>query len=159
MLKMFIKSALYYTLVRTYGRRLAFVLGNVLFIVFVNFVYTDIVEYLTLNDMKSSLVYALLVKWSLVLSSIGLIIYTVLSALKKNSLSNSESSDTKNSLTKVEQNVQDKDKLYSHADKLIDDMRADVTHTTINDIEDSLRAKDKLKSQGDKLIEEMKEKK
>lgn len=130
MLNLFVKSALYYTFFKKYGRKILFVLSIVIFIILVNFVYSDIVEYLTLNDMKDKLIYALLIKWFLVLLGIVSIVYIVKSAVfPKDKVVVQMQTDTKSEGTKqkvkssIEEDLICKNELKSHGDKLIEEMK------------------------------------
>ena len=130
MLNIFFKSAMYYTFFRKYGKKFALVFSIISFIVLVNFIYSDIVEYLTLNDMKENLIYALLTKWLLILIGIGSIIYIIKSAISskekpvQNKEVKAESETIKKPMSSIEKDIVGKDELKSHGDKLIEEMKA-----------------------------------
>ena len=129
MLNIFFKSAMYYTFFRKYGKKFALVLSIIAFIIIVNFIYSDIVEYLTLNDMKENLIYALFIKWLLILMSLGSIIYIIRSsiiskekpAIKKEVKTEKES--IKKPTSSIEEEIIEKNELKSHGDKLIEEMK------------------------------------
>lgn len=129
MLNIFFKSAMYYTFFRKYGKKLALVLSIIAFIILVNFIYSDIVEYLTLNDMKENLIYVLLIKWLLVLISIGSIIYIIRSSIiskEKSAIKKEVKAETesiKKPISSIEEDIIVKSELKSHGDKLIEEMK------------------------------------
>jgi len=132
MIKLFFKSAMYYTFARKYGKKFIFILSIIGFIILIHFIYSDIIEYLTLNDMKEKLIYVLLIKWLLTLISIFTIVFII-----KSSLNSKEKTDPK---LKKEKEVK-------------------IVKQPISNIEKEIIEKNELKSHGDKLIEEMKQRK
>lgn len=129
MLKVIFKYFIQYTFFRKYGKRLALILSIISFIILVNFIYSDMVEYLTLNNMKESLIYALLIKWLLVLICIGLIIYIINLSItnKEHQVANKEVKTNKESIKKpissIEQEIMNKDELKPRGDKIIEEMK------------------------------------
>jgi hypothetical protein len=97
-----------------------------MFILLINFIYTDIVEYLTLNDRKDNLIYALLAKWALVLSSVGLIAFSVVTTFRQTDepIKNTPTpSPTIDNASEIEKNIKNKHKLKSHGDRIIEEMK------------------------------------
>jgi len=82
MFNFFLKSAFYYTVINKYGKKLLFILSNLILIVFIQFIYTDIIEILTINDLKDYTLYALLGKWLIILFSLSLVIVTLVKIIK-----------------------------------------------------------------------------
>lgn len=122
MLNIFFKSAMYYTFFRKYGKKFVLVVSIVGFIFLVNFIYSDVIEYFALNDMRDKLIYALMIKWLLVLVGIGLIAYIIKSSFEKDKVI-----DTKKKIIKpmsnIEKDIVEKNELISHGDKLIEEMK------------------------------------
>ena len=128
MLNLFFKSAMYYTFFRKYGKRLLLVLSIVGFIILVNFIYSDVVEYLTLNNMKENLIYALLIKWLLVLIGIVSIGYIIKSSVVREEEPAIKEVNIKNEsiekpMSSTESEMMEKTELKSHGDKLIEEMK------------------------------------
>jgi len=157
MLRIFLKSAIYYTLARNYGKTMFFILGNVLFVILVNLVYADIVEYMSINAMKEDIIYVLVAKWALVFINISLVVYAVSLVLSTNKdmTKNKENED----LCEVQENTLQKKELKSHADLIIEELKAKGASLSQSKKEEDLREKSVLKSQSDVLIQGLKENK
>lgn len=129
MLNTFFKSAIYYTFFRKYGQKFSLVLSIIGFIFLINFIYSDIVEYLTLREMKEKLIYALLIKWLVVLTSTIWIVHIIRSAIwskeKVDTVEEVKSKPVKieKPISAIEEGVIEKDELKSHGDKLIEEMK------------------------------------
>lgn len=130
MLKLFLKSAFYYTLINKYGKKIGIILLNVFFIIFIQFVYSDIIEILTLNELQDYSLYALLGKWILILLSFTFIAITIKNIISKSTnkddkefqkvSNNSNSIDKAN--CKFEEQIIKKDKLKKHSDLIMEEL-------------------------------------
>ena len=123
MLNTFFKSAIYYTFFRKYGQKFTLVISIIGFILLIHFIYSDIVEYLTLRDMKEKLIYALLIKWLVVIASIIWIVYIIKSAVWTKEEVKSKPEKIEKPISAIEKDMIEKDELKSHADKLIEEMK------------------------------------
>lgn len=78
-----IKSAIFWTLVYKFRRRLSFVVVLLSIAVFSNLIYSDVVQYLELKEKIDYLDYILPLKWFVVFSCIGTSVYLVLTIFKQ----------------------------------------------------------------------------
>ncbi len=163
MLKMFLKSAMYYTFWNKYKNRVLLIVSILIFMVFVLFIYDDINEYLVINNLKSEIIYALVTKWTLLLLSIGGIVYITTFNFK-----NQYPNPTKKNKVKpeIEIEVQKKDTLKSSTEVIIDEIQnakmqqpKDDFKENVNQVEITVKNKKKLRTQSDLIIEELKAKK
>ena len=104
-----------------------FILLNIIFIIFIQFIYSDIIEILTINELKNYTLYALLAKWGLVLLSvttIGFILKGIVKSKKKNDLKDmqeevKESTPVKSSF---EEEIIKKETLKSKSDLMMEEL-------------------------------------
>ncbi|NOQ30886.1 MAG: hypothetical protein GQ570_07160 [Helicobacteraceae bacterium] len=65
MFKFVFKSTLYYYLVKKYKSKIISTIFFILLLLVTTLLYSDIVEYLALNNLKEEVLYLLLLKWSI----------------------------------------------------------------------------------------------
>lgn len=123
MLNIFFKSAIYYTVFKKYGKKIALVSLILFFTILINFIYSDIVEYLTLNEMKDKLLYALIGKWLLILLSVLSIVYVIRSSVTLKEVGTEVKPEKKSSQSLTEQSIINKQKLKSHGDLIIEELK------------------------------------
>lgn len=63
MFKFVFKSTLYYFLIKKYKSKITSIIFHVLLIIITTILYSDIVEYMTLNELKKEVLYLMLTKW------------------------------------------------------------------------------------------------
>ena len=90
-----IKSAIIWTLLYRFRVRLT-IIAMLLFMVFVSeWIYTDIVNYLTLSNKVQYLFFMLLIKWIVIVSNVALSIYLFLTMLKRDKNIKNQTKDGK----------------------------------------------------------------
>jgi len=123
MFNFFLKSAFYYTIVNKYGKKILIILSNIIFIIFIQFIYSDIIEILMLNNLKDYTIYALLAKWLLILLNILFIVIIVKSIIQNKKVIPSKSNKTINqSKTSFEEDILNKDTLTTKSDLLMEEL-------------------------------------
>lgn len=131
-----LKSAVLFSFLRKYRNKLLWLLTAIVAIVLVNLIYTDVVEYLTINEMREYVLYALLTKWLIILLCVVSTVYITMRSPKPISIHKKQSVNASEKNTK------------------------NYTNTApAGEKEKEILKKDKLKSQGDKIIEELVERK
>jgi len=77
-----VKSAIFWTLVYKFRRRLSIVVVLLSIVLLSQWIYSDIVEYLQLSQQLQYLTFLLPIKWLVILSNIGVSAYLVLTIFK-----------------------------------------------------------------------------
>lgn len=153
MLNFLFKSAFYYTIINKYGRKIFFIIANILFIFLVQFVYDDVVKYINSvydkEQLSTYLLYALLLKIFLLLLNIALIIYTIYRIFNAKQIKDES----------IEKQLKDKkhlkqENIIAKANNEKPQM-ADSKISTLS-IEEQLRQKKELDSKADKVIQKLK---
>lgn len=123
------KSALFWYYLYKFRRRLTLVALLLFIVVFSQWIYSDVVEYLTLRQKLSYLDYLLPIKWSVILFNITLSVYLILSLFKKEEKINTKIKIPKeektniqikhNTLSKREEQFLYKKNLNSKAEQIV----------------------------------------
>lgn len=125
-----VKSAFFWYYLYKMRKRIIIIFFLLLVLIFSSSIYSDVLEYLRLSKQLQYLELALILKWSIILTSLTLIFYLILTMFKKDKLDKDEKSFTKNpiktknnqvnknKLTKREESFLYKKDLNSKADKL-----------------------------------------
>lgn len=124
MFNFFLKSAFYYTVVNKYGKKLLFIFANIVFIIFIQFIYSDIIEILTINNLKDFTVYALLGKWVLILLNIlfiAITLKTIVKSKKPAPVENDKRPQTE-ARSSFEDEILKKDTLKSKSDLMMEEL-------------------------------------
>lgn len=123
-----IKSALFWYYLYKFRKRVLIVAFLLLTALFANFIYADVIEYLSLKNRLEYLEIALLSKWIIIIFNILLSIYLILGVFKKEEIQKEEIKDLKEeeeitSSLKEELSSREKEFLYkdlnSKAEKLV----------------------------------------
>lgn len=78
-----IKSAIFWTFIYKFRKRLALILMLIFLVLISQFIYTDVVEYLKLTKQEDIIGYALFAKWILSISCIFFAVYILFGLSKQ----------------------------------------------------------------------------
>ncbi|KAB0614240.1 hypothetical protein [Campylobacter hyointestinalis] len=78
-----IKSAIFWTFIYKFRKRLALILMLIFLVLISQFIYTDVVEYLKLTKQEDIIGYALFAKWILSISCISFVVYILFGLSKQ----------------------------------------------------------------------------
>ncbi|RXJ87223.1 hypothetical protein [Arcobacter sp. CECT 8985] len=132
-----VKSAVFWYYLYKFRRRVIFICFLLLVAIFANSIYTDVVQYLQLKNKLEYLEYVLIIKWVIIISSVLVSIYLILTIFKnknceedsnkkdkvnKQKINNQKVTKEKitNKLSKREEEFLNKGNLKSKADRLLD---------------------------------------
>lgn len=114
------KSIILWTLLYKFRKRVTLIAILLGMILFVQWIYADIVEYLTLTDKLEYLSYLLMVKWIMIFGNLTVSIYLILTMFKPSKEKKQKTkNETKDKFSNREKELLNK-KLKSKADILMD---------------------------------------
>ena len=113
-----IKSALFWYYLYRFRKRVAIIITLLALILLSGYIYSDLVEYLKLRNKLELLDFLLPLKWGVILGSIFMIAYLVLSIFQKPA-QNSKVTKDENTLKKLS-----KKELHSLAEQIIQKKRS-----------------------------------
>ena len=102
-----IKSAIFWTLLYKFRKRLTIVVLLLSMVLLSQWIYSDLVEFLNIQKQTQYLGYLLLGKWLLIFTNIGISAYLILTIFKKEKIKNSQIKEEK--LNDKQKNEQKKD--------------------------------------------------
>lgn len=133
-----VKSALFWYYLYKFRRRVILITLLLLIALFANSIYSDVVQYLQLQNELKYLKYVLILKWIIILSSVLLSVYLILTIFKKQK--QEEEKEKKSSKPTKKQN-NNKKIIKEKVDK------------TLSSREEKFLYKKELKSKADSLLD------
>ncbi|AXX91656.1 hypothetical protein CPU12_04525 [Malaciobacter molluscorum LMG 25693] len=122
-----VKSAFFWYYLYKFRRRVILISLLLLIAIFANSIYSDVVQYLQLQNQLQYLKYVLTIKWIVILSSVLLSIYLILTIFKKQKQDEKKDKTTSNmkqktdkTLSSREESFLNKKELKSEAEALLD---------------------------------------